>query len=422
MRVFFRKVVAVAVTGAFVIAATFTGGSAASANSGKPLEMWVRSATASQAQALVDGWNAVRKQQVKLTVIPNESFLQKVGIAAGAKQLPCIMASDVVYMPNFVDNGLYADISNDVNSWFFASKLHPGGVTRINGKIYGVPHTIGMSAIFQNEVLLRKAGIDPNKPLANLRELATNAAKVKALGGDTVGLYYTGGSGGSLAFTQFPFIWASGAEVASADGKRSLLDSEKSIAVFKIFNDMYKAGTVPTTVPLESGATRNPVFAKGNVGYMLASNATLQFVPDGPNMKVGVQGIPGLDGGQSTFIGGDSIGITSTCGRDQKAAWKFISWTLSTFAQVEIYAKINQLTMRTDLAKNKYSKLNPNITKLNQLIAKGKTPYSLNWGQTFNDPNGPALGAMQEALFGKGDPAAVLRAANDKITASLRGN
>lgn len=422
MKVFSKKVVAVLVTGTFVVAATFTGGSVASANSGKPIEMWVRSATSSQAQALVDNWNAIRKQQVKLTVIPNESFLQKVGIAAGAKQLPCIMASDVVYMPNFIDKGLYADITNNVNSWFFASKLHPGGLQKVDGKIYGVPHTIGMSAIFQNEILLKKAGIDPKKPLANLQELATNAAKVKALGGDTVGLYYTGGSGGSLAFTQFPFIWASGAEVATADGKKSLLDSEKSIAVFKIFNDMYKAGTVPTTVPLESGATRNPVFAKGNVGYMLASNATLQFVPDGPNMKVGVQGIPGLDGGQSTFIGGDSIGITSTCGSQQKDAWKFISWTLSSFAQVEIYAKINQLVMRSDLTNNKYAKLNPNVAKLNQLISKGKTPYSLNWGQTFNDPNGPALGAMQEALFGKGDPGAVLKKANDAITASLRGN
>lgn len=422
MKVFSKKAVAVVVTGTFVVAATLTGGTSASANSSKPIEMWVRSATASQAQALVDGYNAVRRQQIKLTVIPNENFLQKVGIAAGAKQLPCILASDVVYMPNFVDKGLYADITANVNSFYFVSKLHPGGITKVNGKIYGVPHTIGMSAIFQNEVMLKKAGIDPKKPLANLQELATNAGKVKALGGDAVGLYYTGGAGGSLAFTQFPFIWASGGEVTTPDGKKSLLDSEKSIAVFKIFNDMYKAGIVPTTVPLESGATRNPVFAKGNIGYMLASNATLQFVPDSANMKVGVQGIPGLDGGQSTFIGGDSIGITSTCGSQQQDAWKFISWTLSSFAQVEIYAKINQLVMRSDLAKNKYSALNPNVAKLNQLISKGRTPFSLNWGQTFNDPNGPALGALQAALFGKGDPAAVLKERNDAISASLRGN
>lgn len=427
MNVFSKKMVLVLLTGTLVGATALAGSSSASPNNGfsketktGPIDLWVRSTTASQSKALVDAYNAARQQKIKLTVIPTESYLQKVGIAAGAGQLPCLMASDIVYMPNFIKKGLYMDITTRVNGFHFKNKLG-GGLMTVGGITYSVPHNLAISAVFQNEVLLKKAGIDPTKPLTSLKELAANAAKVKALSSDTIGLYFTGGAGGSIGFTHFPAIWASGGEVLSADGSKSLLDSPIATSVFKIFNDMYKAGVVPTTVPSESGATRNGVFATGKVGYMIASNSVLQTVPDTANLKVGVQGIPGLDGGQSTFIGGDVIGITSSCASQERAAWSFISWTLSKNAQVEIYGKMNQLVVRSDLVKNQYSTGNANIMKLNQLVAKGRTPYSLNFGQTFNDPNGPALGAFQAALFGKGDPATVLKAANPAITASLTG-
>ena len=32
----------------------------------------------------------------------------------------------------------------------------------------------------------------------------------------------------------------------------------------------------------------------------------------------------------------------------------------------------------------------------------GKTPYSVYFNQLFNDPNGPWLAMIQEAVFGKG--------------------
>lgn len=392
--------------------------SGAGADNGAPVTMWVRATTASQSKALVDAYNVSHKPHVELTVVPTDSYLQKVGVAAGAKQLPCLMASDVVYMPNFIEKGLYLDITDRVNALPYKDKL--ASISSVGKTIYGVPHNVAVSAIFQNDVLLEKAGIDPKKPLTSLHDLAANATKVAGLGNGAIGLYYTGGSASSIAFTHFPAIWASGGEPLSADGTKSLLDSSISTQVFKIFNDMYKAGVTPDTVPSETGATRDGVFATGKVGYMLASNSVLQTVPDNANVKVGVQGIPGLTGGESTFVGGDSIGITSTCS-NSNSAWNFISWSLSKAAQVDIYAKMHQLPVRSDLADNKYATGNAGVLKLNQLVGEGKTPYAPNFGQSFNDPNGPALSAFQDALFGKGDPVAVLKAANPAITASLKG-
>jgi multiple sugar transport system substrate-binding protein len=396
-----------------------TEAGAASEPSG-PVTMWARAATAPQSQALVDAWNASHDQQVELTVVPTDNYLQKVGVAAGSDELPCLMASDVVYMPNFLRQNLYQDITDRVEALDFAGELAPGhmNLATEDEKIYGVPHNVSVSVISQNDVLLEKAGIDPTKQLESLEELEANAQKVAALGGDTIGLYYTGNNAGSISFTHFPAIWASGGEALNEDGTESLLDSPEAVAVFEIFNEMDKNGASSPGVRDESGATRNDVFAKGNVGYMIGSSV-IGAVPESDTLKIGVQGIPGVDGGRSAFVGGDAIGITASCD-DVDGAWEFLSWTLSEEAQVDVFAAAGFLTVRSDLAENEFSSEDPRIVTLNELVGEGNTPRALNYGQTFNDPNGPALSAFREALFGD-DAKAALESANDAISASLAG-
>ena len=387
-----------------------------------PIAMWARASTASQSQALVDAWNETHDREVELTVVPTDSYLQKVGVAAGSDELPCLMASDVVYMPNFVQQNLYVDITDRVEGLDFADSLAQGHVNLASegDAIYGVPHNVAVSALFQNDVLLEQAGIDPSVPVESLEELAANAQKVADLGGDAVGLYYTGNNAGSISFTHFPAIWASGGEALSEDGTESLLDSPESIAVFEAFNAMHDSGASGAGVPQESGATRNEVFATGNVGYMLASNSVIETVPETDTLKIGVQGIPGVDGDNvSSFVGGDAIGITTSC-EDVDAAWEFLEWSLSEEAQVGVFAEMNQLTVRSDLADNEFSSADPRMVTMNKLVGLGDTPKALNYGQTFNDPNGPALTAFREALFGD-DASAALESANDTITASLAG-
>jgi multiple sugar transport system substrate-binding protein len=55
----------------------------------------------------------------------------------------------------------------------------------------------------------------------------------------------------------------------------------------------------------------------------------------------------------------------------------------------------------------------------NKLAGEGQTPISVNFGKTFNDPNGPWTAAVIDAVFGSDDPATVLRNHNSAITDSL---
>ncbi|GAB4005214.1 hypothetical protein GCM10029992_52460 [Glycomyces albus] len=133
------------------------------------------------------------------------------------------------------------------------------------------------------------------------------------------------------------------------------------------------------------------------------------------DMDIGVAPIPGLTGGESTFVGGDSIGISSNS-ENPNQAWDFIRWTLEDEAQIQVLAQNADVMARPDLAENEYTQDDPRAVLMNQLVEVGRTPYSLNFGQTFNDPQGPWLPLIREAVFGSGDG---LEELNQAITDSL---
>jgi multiple sugar transport system substrate-binding protein len=73
---------------------------------------------------------------------------------------------------------------------------------------------------------------------------------------------------------------------------------------------------------------------------------------------------------------------------------------------------------RTDLAENEYSSQDERVQTINELVAKGETPYSLRFGETYNDPNGPWLKVCRDAVFGS-DVEAALAEGKEALTASL---
>ena len=189
-----RRAVLVAVL-ALTVTSCQSGPSASSAgdtgsvDDGTTITMWTRSPTATFSQTLIDAYNASHKNKVQLTVFPADSYQQKVGTAAGAKQLPDLLASDVVYAPNYAAKGVYLDVTERVNQLPFKDKLATAHMkaASYNGKNYAVPHDIDLSAVFYNKALFTRAGLDPDKPPTTLAEIRTDAEKINALGGDVNG-------------------------------------------------------------------------------------------------------------------------------------------------------------------------------------------------------------------------------------------
>src|SRR6188474_1242748 len=82
---------------------------------GTKITMWSRAATETRVQSQVDEYNKTHKNQVELRLVPTDEYVGVVGNAATASQLPDLFSADVVFMPNWTSQGLFADLTDKIN-------------------------------------------------------------------------------------------------------------------------------------------------------------------------------------------------------------------------------------------------------------------------------------------------------------------
>ncbi|WBB52499.1 sugar ABC transporter substrate-binding protein [Verrucosispora sp. WMMD573] len=382
---------------------------------GSELTLWTRAPLEKQAKLLVDAYNASHQNQVNLTVVPNDDYVAKVGAAAGSGSLPDLFAADIVYVPNWVNQGLFQDLSTNIGGLSFKDSINKGHLSAgtVDGKAHVLPFVLDLSMLFWNKQLFTDAGLDPEKAPANLEEYAAAAKAIQALKKE--GVYGTAAGlncGGCLVFTWFPSIWAGGGQVLSEDGTESKLADDTAQQVYRTWHDLWRSGAVLPASAGETGPTWTAAFTEGKVGLMFYPATLLSSTP----FDVGVAGIPGPDGGASTFVGGDGIGVSKDS-KKAAQAWNFLSWMMSEQAQVEVLAKNKDVVSRADLADNRYAAEDSRLVTINEVAGQGDTPVALNFQQAFNAPNSPWLTLVRnQVLNGSGD----LQKDNGDITAVLK--
>jgi len=417
-----RAITAVVAAGlAVVLAACSSGGTDDTVQAppdgvddGSELTLWTRAPLEKQAKLLVEAYNASHKNQVKLTVVPNDDYVAKVGAAAGSSSLPDLFAADIVYVPNWVKQGLFKDISANVDGLSFKDSVNKGHLAAgtDGGKEYVLPFVLDLSMLFWNKALFKEAGLDPEKAPASLAEYAAAAKAVQGLNKEGVYGTATGmNCGGCLVFTWFPSFWADGQDVTSPDGKKSLLTTDTAKKVFGTWQDLWKSGAVLPSSRDEAGPTWTAGFTQGKVGLMFYPATLLSSTP----FDAGVAGIPGVNGGASTFVGGDGIGISKDAKKSDQA-WNFLNWMMTEKAQVEVLAKNNDVVSRSDLADNVYAAKDPRLVTINKVAANGKTPVALNFQQAYNATNSPWLTLVRDCVLGD---CGGLQKNNDQVTAVL---
>jgi len=381
---------------------------------GATLTLWTRAPLERQAKLLVEAYNSSHENQVELTVVPNDDYVAKVGAAAGSGGLPDLFAADIVYVPNWVEQGLFADLTDQIDGLDYKDQINKGHLSAgtLDGKSYVLPFVLDRSMLMWNKELFSEAGLDPDKAPATLDEFAEAATKVQALNEpDTYGTATGLNCGGCLVFTWFPSIWASGDQVMNEDGTESLLDGDSAQKVYETWKGLEDAGAVLPSSTDEAGPTWTAAFSEGKVGVMPFPATLLPSL----GFDAGVAGIPGVDGGESTFVGGDGIGVSKDS-KKAAQAWNFLSWMMSEDAQVGVLAKDGNAISRGDLANNEFAAEDPRMITINEVAAKGSTPVARNFQQAFNAPGSPWLTLIRNAVLKGSD---TVGDDNKEITAIL---
>jgi multiple sugar transport system substrate-binding protein len=404
------------------------GGGEASANpdvsaegvdDGTTLQLWTRAPLELQANLLVEAYNETHENQVELTITPNDDYVTRVGGAAGSGDLPDLFAADIVYVPNWTQAGLFIDLTDRIESLPYADSITEGHLTAgtYEGSQYILPFVLDLSVMFWNKDLYREAGLDPEQGPTTLEEFAEHAMAIQELDREGVyGTYFGGNCGGCGVFTWFPMIWGAGEQVMNEEGTEAFLASDTAQEVYDTWEELWNAGAVGPSSRDETGPTWVAPFQEGNIGVMPYPATLLSTASE--TVDVGVAPIPGVGGGEATFVGGDGIGI-SRDSENVEQAWNFLQWLMSEEAQVEVLAANDTTPSRSDLADNEYAQEDPRVLTINRVAAaeNSTTPLAVNFQQAFNAPDSPWVRLFRDQIFEGLDNAEEL---NEEITAVLQ--
>ena len=389
---------------------------------GATITMWSRAATETRVQSQVDEYNATHENQVELRLVPTDEYVGVVGNAATANELPDLFSADVVFMPNWTSQGLFMDITERIDGLPGIDNVGQAHIVASSweGKKYGLPFIIDLSVWMYNKDLFTQAGLDPEDAPTTLAEFADAARAVQKLGIEgTYGTYFGGNCGGCNVFTWWPIIWAEGGAVMNEDGTEATLNTDTAKEIYRTFGALWDEGVINPESIQEAGPTWTQPFPAGKVGIM-PMPASLQESEGMSLDNLGVTAIAGTTKGESTFVGGDSIGLSKDS-KNPEQAWNFITWMLGDHNQVEVVAKAGNVVARTDLADNQYSSADPRLVLFNEIAGVGQTPFALHFNAAYNDPQSPWIQLFRAAVFEDADDATIEQL-NSSITSVLQGN
>jgi multiple sugar transport system substrate-binding protein len=366
------------------------------------MTMWVRASGVNAATHLVDLWNSTHPDKIELTTIPDNQMVTKLATGVQAGDVPDLVSFDLIYMPDFMKAGFLTDLTADLkgNPNYASVAQAYKDIATYEGKVYGAGFTPDVSILVWNKDLFKKAGLDPDKPPQTVAEIHEDAKKIRALGPDTYGFYFSGACPGCNIFATSPMMVAAGSKMLPANGNDDALTGDGVRQVLEAFKAMWSEGLVPKSAQTDNGANFTGEFKTGKIGIQGTGGFLLsELKKDVPNLNFGVAFLPGVKEGQvSSFVGGDVVAIP-VGSKHIPLAKQFIAWELTDDAQLEGLAKNNIVPSRPALADNKYFAADPRVVVTAKAIGVGYVPWVYHFSDMVNSDSSPWINMLQRAIF-----------------------
>lgn len=387
---------------------------------GTTITMWSRAPLEKQAQNAVEIYNSTHENQVDLELLPNDDVEGKVGAAVQSDGLPDILAGDVVRIPYWTQQGIFMDLTEQIDALPNKDDLQSGHIKAgtIDGAEHTLPFVTDISVMVWNKDLYEQAGLDPEAGPTTLDEYVEQAKAVAELDEDGVsGSFLAGQSGGALVFTLLPMLWGSGETPLNEDGTEAMLDSDAAQQLFEGYRELAETPNgLGAGSKEETGATWTAPFQNGTVGVMQYPATAVSGLFDSASFEIGVAPIPGVDGGSSTFLGGDAIGISQSS-ENVAQAWNFLAWLMTDEAQQQVFADNDDTASNLTVLAEGYADADPRTQIGNDTVKDGQTPIAVNFNEAFNAAGSPWQLLVQDQIWA--DDPADLSSLNDDITSIL---
>ncbi len=199
--------------------------------------------------------------------------------------------------------------------------------SQTGGKTWGVPFQRSTVVQYWNKELFKEAGLDPNKPPQNWKEMVDAGKKLTKTDASGKTTQY----GVQIPSSGFPywlfqgFTTQNGAILANDAGTQVKLDDPKVIEAVQFWIDLSKTHKIHPTGITEWGTTPKDFFEK-KIAMMWTTTGNLTNVKNNAKFDFGVGMLPANTRLGSPTGGGNFYIFKKSTPAQQEAAYKFIKW------------------------------------------------------------------------------------------------
>lgn len=271
---------------------------------------------------------------VKDVTIPYNDLHQKLVTAVAGGQLPDLVRSDIIWVPELANLGVLEPLDKampDFKQW--AGKVFPGPLATNywKGHYYGLPLDTNTRIFNYNPDAL--AAIGASSPPRTFKQLISMSAQAKAKG------YYLYAESGTSCWNICPWIWSNGGAITNKTYTKAsgYLNGPKSVAAVQMLVDLYKAGEMPSIIVNSNGGlgtydgiNQNKYVATLDGPWMYAI-----FQAVFPKVQISGTTVPAGPGGSVSVVGGEDIVLTKAS-PNKSAALQFLRYLLSYGSQAQM--------------------------------------------------------------------------------------
>lgn len=239
---------------------------------------------------------------VRVETFPAAGMAESLQVALAADRTPDLCQVGAARMPALLAGGRLADWSAAVAD--LRDSLLGWELCSVGEVICGVPWALETRALYYDEALLERAGLDPRHPPGTWDQLARAAAAVQRLGRGIHGYGLPTADTTELARQALPYLLAGGG-ILSPDRRHAVFDSSASVRAFELLQRLRRAGTTGSRASLERE------FVRGRLGFVLAGPALARRIAaEAPALRYGVALVPrpqADQGANVSWVGGELL-------------------------------------------------------------------------------------------------------------------
>lgn len=293
---------------------------------------------------------------IKVNAVSHEwaELHDKVLVSANSNALPDVARCDIAWLPEFQKMGILVALDEEMPDFDEVSgQLLDSAMStaQIGGHYYGLALNTNSKIVFYNTSMLEAAGIEAPATMDEWVEA------VNALSGENEnGQQVWGWNEPALAgWNICPFIWSFGGALTNEDQTvaTGYINGPATVKAVETFAQLVQDGAITSfnsgDIPMTDG------FGTGRYAMMLEGPwKSAELAGAYPDVAYGTAPIPAGEGGSVSVLGGEDIAMFNTA--NQEAAWKFMQFMTSEFAETEMakcgQIPVNVAALESDTVKN----------------------------------------------------------------------